>query len=228
MTEIPERLGVFPLPHVVLFPDTLLPLHVFEPRYRALVKSALEGSGRFVMAILKPGYEDDYHGSPDVYRCACAGRIVDHELLPDGRSDLILQGERVVEIEEFVSDAPFRTARVRARTRDLSFVEGPGASDRIDELQQLLEEACPGCVEALAERMTCDTEAERGLQLLHTIAMHLPVGVPRKIDWLCQPGTLKRWQAIRETLKRMGAERNLREHTIARYSDQQPSDPNRN
>ena len=70
--------------------------------------------------------------------------------------------------------------------------------------------------------------AERGLQLLHTIAMHLPVGVPRKIDWLCQPGTLKRWQAIRETLKRMGAERNLREHTIARYSDQQPSDPNRN
>ena len=62
MDRIPEQLGVFPLPHVVLFPHALLPLHVFEPRYRALVHDAIHGSGRFVMSVLKPGYEESYHG----------------------------------------------------------------------------------------------------------------------------------------------------------------------
>ena len=60
MSTIPDQLGVFPLPHTVLFPRTLLPLHIFEPRYRALLEDALRDSRRIVMAVLKPGYEPDY------------------------------------------------------------------------------------------------------------------------------------------------------------------------
>ena len=57
-------LKVFPLPSVVLFPETVQPLHIFEPRYRELVKTALAGDKVLVLAQLQSGWEPDYHGRP--------------------------------------------------------------------------------------------------------------------------------------------------------------------
>ena len=125
METIPTQLGVFPLPNTVLFPSTLLPLHVFEPRYRTLVEDALAGTRRIVMAVLKPGFESDYHGSPDVHAVGCVGRIVEHEKLEDGCSDLILKGEAVVHIDSFVSEEPYRTARIRTLPEDQAFAKDP-------------------------------------------------------------------------------------------------------
>jgi Lon protease-like protein len=228
MPELPQRLGVFPLPHVVLFPHTQLPLHVFEPRYRELIRYALATSNRFVMAVLKPGYEEEYEGNPAVWPVACAGRIVEHELLPDGRSDLILEGEQVVRIDGFAESEPFRIAQVTPQPDDRRFVEGPHAGVRIAELSRLLEAACPGCVQALAEQLPRNSDADRGLQLLHTIAMHLPVEVERKLEWLRCPDTLERWRSLRETLATMGEERARRQTVVSRYADLAPVDPVRN
>ena len=89
---LPGEIPIFPLPNVVLFPSTLLPLHIFEPRYRAMVEDALEGERLIGMVMLRPGWEPDYEGAPSVYPIGCAGFITHAERLPDGRFNIILRG----------------------------------------------------------------------------------------------------------------------------------------
>ena len=89
---IPDRLPVFPLPNVVLFPKTYLPLHIFEPRYRQMVADATIGGQCIAMALLKEGWETDYYGNPPIYPIMCVGRLVSVQSLADGRSNILLQG----------------------------------------------------------------------------------------------------------------------------------------
>jgi Lon protease-like protein len=105
---------LFPLPNVVLFPSVVQPLHIFEPRYRAMMADALEGDRLLAMALLKPGYEEDYENRPPIHPVACLGRIFNEERLHDGRYNLLLHGLRRVHIDhELPPDRPFREARVR-------------------------------------------------------------------------------------------------------------------
>ncbi len=103
---------LFPLPNVVLFPDVPLPLHVFEPRYRTLVTDALASHRTIGMALLKPGYEADYHGRPPIYPIGCSGSIVREERLDDGRYNIVLQGRERFRIVEEQPGAPYRLAFV--------------------------------------------------------------------------------------------------------------------
>lgn len=110
---VPEYLDVpvFPLPNVALFPRTFLPLHVFEPRYRALTESCLRGDRLMGVALLREGWQRDYFGRPPIHRVFGVGRIVHHERRDDGRFDIVLEGVyRVRLIEEF-EGAEFRVAR---------------------------------------------------------------------------------------------------------------------
>ena len=106
--EIP----MFPLPSVVFFPYTLLPLHIFEPRYRQMLADCLAGERRLAVVLLKPGWEADYYGCPPVCSVAGAGEIVASEGLPDGRSNILLKGLGRIMIEgEIPSPKPYRIAR---------------------------------------------------------------------------------------------------------------------
>ena len=213
-----QPLGLFSLPHVVLFPNTLLPLHVFEPRYRALLRDALGGSGRFVVGTLA-------RSGGGLFRTATIGRVVEHQPLEDGCSDIILQGERVVDVVETVREKPYPRVLVEERASRGEFAEGAGALERCRELQLLLEKACPGCVKGLRERMGGDFESTCGIELLHTVAMYLPVGVEKKVAWLSCEGSLARWEAIRSTLLEMGRSRSRRLTAIRTYEDVRPEDP---
>ena len=103
---------IFPLPDLALFPNTLLPLHIFEPRYRAMVTDALARDRRLAIVGLKPGYEADYAGRPAVHEVAGLGRIVKCERLATGRFNLLLKGENRVRIErELPSDTLYRLAQ---------------------------------------------------------------------------------------------------------------------
>ena len=77
-------LPIFPLPDVTFFPHTLLPLHVFEARYRAMVTDALARDRKLAVVRLKPGYEASYAGKPPVYAVAGAGEIVSLRAAGDG------------------------------------------------------------------------------------------------------------------------------------------------
>ncbi|MGE3404995.1 MAG: LON peptidase substrate-binding domain-containing protein [Vicinamibacterales bacterium] len=92
MSMLPRAIPLFPLPNTVLFPNVFLPLHIFEPRYRAMVADALEGDRLIGMVLLKPGYEVEYEGRPAVYPIGCAGVITHTERLPDGCYNIVLRG----------------------------------------------------------------------------------------------------------------------------------------
>jgi Lon protease-like protein len=112
---------VFPLPNVHLCPGALLPLHVFEPRYRSLAAAAIAGEKRIVMALLRPGWEDDYLGRPPIFPVAGLGEIVRSQRLPDGRFNLILRGLGRVLVVREQPGKPYRLAEVRP----LEEKEGP-------------------------------------------------------------------------------------------------------
>lgn len=85
-------LPIFPLPNAALFPGAALPLHVFEPRYRELVRDALEGSRALAVPRLKPGFEGSYEGRPPVFEICGAGIVVDYVAHADGRYDILIRG----------------------------------------------------------------------------------------------------------------------------------------
>src|SRR5689334_16300545 len=99
MSDSPEELSaslsdlaIFPLPNCVLLPGGLLPLHVFEPRYRELTRDCLAGNRLMAIARLQPGYEVAYHARPPVQPLCGVGRILCADELPDGRFHLLLRG----------------------------------------------------------------------------------------------------------------------------------------
>lgn len=100
---------IFPLPELTFFPHTLLPLHIFEARYRAMVMDCLARDKRMAIVGLKPGYEAAYDGKPAVYEVAGMGRIVQCERLATGRFNLVVKGESRVRIErELPADTLYR------------------------------------------------------------------------------------------------------------------------
>jgi Lon protease-like protein len=102
---------LFPLPNVVLFPGTTVPLHVFEPRYRAMLSEALESDRLIGMQLLRP--DGPGAGGRDVFEIGCAGEVVHHEPLEDGRSNILLRGTFRYRIErEQTTDTPWRVAEV--------------------------------------------------------------------------------------------------------------------
>ena len=103
---------VFPLPNVVLFPGMFLPLHIFEPRYRQMTADALAGERLLAPALLKPGWQQDYEGSPPIHDIVGVGKIVEEAKLPDGRYNLVLLGLTRVRIVEEIGKGMYRTARV--------------------------------------------------------------------------------------------------------------------
>src|SRR3954464_831871 len=96
-----DLLPLFPLPNVVLFPNVVLPLHIFEPRYREPLADAVKGGRMIGMVLLRPGWDRDYEGRPPVYPVGCSGVLTHNERLADGRYNIVLRGmERFRIVEE--------------------------------------------------------------------------------------------------------------------------------
>jgi uncharacterized protein len=105
----PVVLPIFPLPELTFFPHTLLPLHIFESRYRAMVTDVLARDKRLAVVGLKPGYEGTYEGRPPVYAVAGMGEVVNWERLPTGRYNILLRGHGRVRIaRELPTDTLYR------------------------------------------------------------------------------------------------------------------------
>lgn len=104
------RISIFPLPGVILFPGMQVPLHIFEPRYRSLVKGALARDRR--IGLIQPRTISQSGGAEDgaaLYTIGCLGKIADVEALDDGRFNLVLEGEsRFRLVRELDATTPFR------------------------------------------------------------------------------------------------------------------------
>lgn len=106
------RLAVFPLPSTVLFPGALMPLHIFEPRYREMMADVLASNRRIGIARLKPGFEANYQGRPPIFEICGAGAIVQETKRSDGRYDIVVRGiARVKLVEELPPVESYRRFR---------------------------------------------------------------------------------------------------------------------
>jgi Lon protease-like protein len=130
---------LFPLPNVVLFPRAILPLHIFEERYKTMTADALAGERLVAMALLKPGWEKNYHQRPAIEPVVCVGKIVNWERLADGKYNFLLQGRMRAKIIREESSGPYRIARVQ-RLRELGVLE----IDLANERQRLEAMLCSG------------------------------------------------------------------------------------
>ena len=107
-----REVPIFPLPNVVLFPHAVLPLHVFEERYKEMTAHCLAEAQLLAMALLAPGWEKDYHGTPVIAPIVCVGKILNHEKLPDGCFNFLLLGVSRARIVRETQKRPFRVAEV--------------------------------------------------------------------------------------------------------------------
>jgi Lon protease-like protein len=138
----PKVVPVFPLPNVVLFPGMFLPLHIFEPRYRKMTADALAGERLIAMALLSPGWEQDYEGSPAIHPVIGVGKIIEDVKLEDGRYNLVLLGLSRVRVIEEIPRGPYRSARVEVlREREAT---GHDADRKRSTLRALYAEIVKG------------------------------------------------------------------------------------
>lgn len=132
--ELPALVPLFPLPNVVLFPGAVLPLHIFEDRYRAMTADVLRTHRQVAMALLRPGWERDYYGRPVIEPVVCVGTILSHERLADGRYNLLLQGHTRARVVREEGEAAYRQAVLEA------LVESDGDEEALSDSRRRLAE----------------------------------------------------------------------------------------
>jgi len=208
MAESLELQPLFPLPNVVLFPKAILPLHIFEPRYRTMMADALRGDHTICMVLLRPGWEPDYLGSPEVHRVGCVGRVIQHEQLPDGRYNVALQGQTKVAIEGFEQDQPYRVARVRPVDENQEWVRSATVDREVAELLGLFRRV------RLGEQEEVDIEEMYGGQVLpeavlNMVAMNLNVEAGVKQELLELDSLGSRFRSILRYLRDSAAKQDL-------------------
>jgi Lon protease-like protein len=186
-----DALPVFPLPKMVFFPGSALPLHLFEPRYRQMILDCTTGGPKaMAVTLLLPGYEEDYEGQPPIATVSGVGRIVWHEALPDGRHDIVLVGLGRARLDELPMDGrPYRRAKATmlpdrgdATGADVSGLLSCASAisaavrDTHPEFSLGLDEkATPGQVaDAIADRLVADSRERQAI--LETLDVH------RRID----------------------------------------------
>jgi Lon protease-like protein len=136
---LPKRIPVMPLPGALLFPHALLPLHIFEPRYREMLKHALVRHRMFCVALLKPDCID-WDSTADFFHVATVGLIRACVERSDGTSNLILQGLERVRFSEFRQEAPFPIATVESLESDsIMSVETEALAAKVLELYSNLK-----------------------------------------------------------------------------------------
>ncbi len=107
------RVRLFPLPNLVLFPHVIQPLRVFERRYVELLHDALQSDRLIAMALLNPGWEQDYEGRPPIAPVACLGRVLTWQSQSQQQHNVLLVGLRRVRIaRELPPQRSFREGEV--------------------------------------------------------------------------------------------------------------------
>ena len=192
---------LFPLPNLVLFPNVVQGLHIFEPRYRQLTADALATDGLLALVLLKPGWEDTYDARPAVEGVACLGRVTHSELLPDGRYNLRVRGiSRVRLLSEPPTDKLYRVAQAEP-VADVA----PADLGALAALRRRLAEAVLPRFEPAGTahdqlRQLFDGEMPLG-QLCDVLAYALPVPVELKQQLLDEPAVATRVEVLANAVR---------------------------
>jgi uncharacterized protein len=165
-----QIIPLFPLPNLVLFPDTDVPMHIFEPRYRQMIADLADGERIIGMMLLKGNWESDYYANPDIYAVGCAGRIERLVRMPDGRYNLILKGQSEFRVTREIRERPYRQAEVQWCG------VAPETLAMSDEVMAHLRELLTSYLGEPAKeawRAVVEERGLRGAQLINFLCFHL-------------------------------------------------------
>ncbi len=193
-------LPLFPLPNVVLFPGAYLPLHVFEHRYRAMVRDVLDDERHIGMVVLRDGWQTTPVSAPPIYATGCSGTIVHHERLKDGRFNIVLRGTRKFRIRSEVQTRPYREADVEWLDETLSHDAVPLLARLRRRVETLL---LPAIVSGDARLPPTLTDQE----LVNAISQYLDIAIVEKLALLEKPDALARGDALVLHLERLLVEK---------------------
>ncbi len=195
-----QAVPIFPLPEVVLFPHALLPLHIFELRYRTMVRDALSAERMIVLALLLQGWDRDYFESPEFHGLGCLARFEEVEWLPNDCYDLKVMGLSRVRIGKPVQEYPYRSARVQL------LPQAPHPED--DPLVDLERRALIEAFARLARHVAPATppELDRASQLpfealVNRVCMAVTPEPERKLALLEMDSVLDRSQKTRQIIE---------------------------
>ena len=140
--DLPDEVPVMPLPGAVLFPHALLPLYIFENRYRDMLEHALQRDRMFSVTLIKPSCPE-WHAPEDFFHFATVGLIRACVGRGDGTSNLILQGLHRVRFSSFQQETPFPIARIDIiqSRNDTATVETEALGEKVLELYRKLKRA---------------------------------------------------------------------------------------
>lgn len=189
----PGQVPLFPLPDVALFPNTIQPFQVFEPRYREMVADALARDSIIGMVMLQPGFEADYDGRPPVVAIGTVGVIVGSELLADGRYNVILRGVSKFRILEEDDSRAYRLARVELVPEAVAAANRPLLTQRRREIEVEVRRLFPSA--RLPPAALRDEEA------ISAISLALPMEPEARQALLEADGSLARAGALLSLLR---------------------------
>lgn len=217
-----QPVPIFPLPQTVFFPKTILPLHLFEPRYRQMAQDLVEGDGRLVVVLLRPGWQADYEAAPPVHAIATLGRLTFHERQDDGRYNIVLEGVQRVRLDDHDWQPGQKLYRLRA-ARPADERQAPPGSAEEQRAWTLLREAWAGLTRVsagdldgiqLADELTFEGFVNR-------LASEIPLPAATRQALLEEDDLTSRARALASTL----IERRETLRMLQRFRSAAPSDP---
>lgn len=128
--RIPDQVPVMTLPNTVFFPQALLPLHIFEPRYRQMLRDVLSSNRLFAVARLDPVRAAEPAANEPLHRIASVGIVRACQKADNDTSNLLIQGLARVEVVDIVREQPYRIVTIRA----LASAQG-GSFDQLELLR---------------------------------------------------------------------------------------------
>jgi Lon protease-like protein len=176
-SQPPERLPIFPLPNVLLFPNMVLPLHIFEERYKRMVSDCLQGDRLLGLFLLQYGWEQE-GASPTPYEVGGMGRITRAVRFPNGSMDILLSGLARVRILRYVQHKPYLIAEVEM------WPDEPDDSEGVEALTRRMVGLFERFVIAKAgeghELLTGLKLLASPIDLLHYVVTNMPLDVHQK------------------------------------------------
>ena len=151
--QVPDEVPVMTLPDLAFFPQALLPLHIFEPRYRRMLRDVLASNRIFAVACLDSEAAASHGRFEPPHRVACIGLVRACQENGNGTSNLLLQGLCRVSIEAILGDEPYRRIRIRALVSELGAAPSENAKLR-KELSRLIKlklRLSPGGTEGMTD-----------------------------------------------------------------------------
>jgi len=208
-TSDSQILSLFPLPNVVLFPNTQLPLYIFEPRYRAMTHAALKGDRRIGMVAIRPEALSEASDHPAVFAIGCEGEISEARERPDGSLDILMAAKgrfKIIEESPISETRPYRVAHIQSLDEEML----PDPPSEIGGIRQEIFQT----LNKIVVRGSGDEPAALGKQraalkhletypdetFVHVVAQSIHLGVREKQRLIEASGAGARYRMLEEFL----------------------------